>query len=541
MRQRARKSPNPLLACQFHPQNSKPRLSLVAEVAQPGEPQYDAPIDVILLHLYSRRWFCSIPLSIHLPHSRYFSFLPASLRVFLRLELPVTRKEESQLLSSPSANSFEMNAGGPGGQGGPGSGTGSGSGGQQGSPDQITVATSTPVTATTFITSTAYPSTATTSITPSSTSAAASSKSSNSISVGPIIGGVAGGVAVLSVIAVLLVLYLQGRKKKKLVAKKEKRSTAEQTTYAGLNSSFSGVPFAHSPNREHHDSLLPAPLFSPSTSPYSRVEMRGGETSPYSMERHGGETSPYSLERPGGKLSPHSLPAARHGGQTSPYSLPGESNSNFESERFLSTDGESISTTGRESHVRIDTTHHNDIVSPISTRDAHPTHRLSTIICPQTPEEAFDPPAGISVPMFLIPQQTRDTMGFPVDSPIEQQRRLSFPAEPDQQHETEYKDTPLAAPSPRHQNPLERLVRDGMMTPEPSHQISNLRRPARILNESPVLGNRHTVKMYAPPPSSGLQHSVRRNESHRTVSSMGSNVGHMVSDEELERLGVGRI
>ena len=398
------------------------------------------------------------------------------------------------------------------------------------------------MTATTLITSTAYPSTATTSSAPSSTSTAASSKSSSNISVGPIIGGVVGGVVVLSLIAMLLVLYRQ-RRKKSPVAKKEKRSTAEQTTYTGLNSSFSGVPFARSPNRELHDSLLPAPLFSPSNSPYSRVEMRGGETSPYSLDRHSGETSPPSRPgaRHGGQASPYSL--ERHGGQASPYSLPGETPRNFESERFLYAN--SSSTADRESLGRIDTSHHNDIVSPISVHDT-PTHRNSTTISPQSPEQIFDAPAGISVPMFLAPQTTRDTMGFPVDSPIEQ-RRPSFPVEPDvpdqQDHhsiESEFQDIPIAAPSTRRQNTLECLIRDGMVTPEPSHQISSLRRPARVLSESPVLGNRHTVKMYAPPPLSGLQHSIRRNESQRTVSSMGS-MGHVVSDEELDRLGVGRI
>ena len=80
-----------------------------------------------------------------------------------------------------------------------------------------------------------------------------------------------------------------------------------------------------------------------------------------------------------------------------------------------------------------------------------------------------------------------------------------------------------------------------MTSPEPSHQNPNLGRntgaAARVLSqefprdESPVLGNRHTVRMYALPQPSRLG----RNASVRTVDSVGMN---MVSEEELERLGV---
>lgn len=63
-----------------------------------------------------------------------------------------------------------------------------------------------------------------------------------------------------------------------------------------------------------------------------------------------------------------------------------------------------------------------------------------------------------------------------------------------------------------------------MLTPEPSYRGSEVLRHSGILSqemmrESPVLG-----RMYAPPPM--RQQSVG---------------GYVVSDEELERLGVGRI
>jgi hypothetical protein len=159
--------------------------------------------------------------------------------------------------------------------------------------------------------------------------------------------------------------------------------------------------------------------------------------------------------------------------------------------------------------------------------------------------------------MFLVPQHTRDTMGFPVDndsirsptSPTEhpvqfhvQQFAVQQPLPP--AISAEYQEIPLSAPTPRktvvNQDSLERLVRSNMTTPEPSHQLPNLSRnsgaAAKVLSqefprESPVLGNRHTVRMYQP-----SQLGLGRNESVRTVDSLAA---RMVSDEELERLGVG--
>jgi len=456
-----------------------------------------------------------------------------------------------------------------------GGGGGGGGGQQQGSPNQLTVATSKPVTATTYVTSTAYPSNQPTSTTSSSASSTPTStaKASNKIPVGPIIGGTVGGVAVLSLLAVLLALCLRGRKKKrKVLDMQEKRSTAERTSYAGVNSAFSGVPFTHSPIQGHHDSnssLLPLPLSTPGTSPYSRADMRGGELSPYSLERHGSEAIPYPPPSQGGSTSPYlqdrhieerspsSVPGEWHGGQTSPYALPGQRDSHFESEHFLQMYGENTPTASRESLGRIDTEHQNVIVSPISPHGLRPTATTFNI-SPQTAEESFDAPPGISVPMFLTPQTTRDTMGFPVDnesirSPAEQPYP-SFPVEPmplslptrsqDRDIERDYQNIPVASPSPGQplisQSSLGHLIRQGMTTPEP-----NLLKPDRILSsefqrESPILGNRHPVRMYAPPPSSKLQQNLTRNASQKTVSSMSS-IGHMVSDEELDRLGVGRI
>lgn len=463
----------------------------------------------------------------------------------------------------------------PGAQGG----EGAGGAGQQGDPNQLTVVASRPVTATTYITSTAYPNnqpasttSSTASSTPTSTSTPASTaKPSSKIAVGPILGGAVGGVAVLSLLAVLLAVCLRGRKKRRetLDINQEKRSTAETTSYAGVNSAFSGVPFTNSSNQEHHDSnasLLPLPLSTPGTSPYSRAEMRGGELSPYSLDRHGGEaipyppprhggsTSPYSQDRHVGERSPSSILGEWQGGQTSPYALPGQRDSHFESEHFLQMYGENTTTASRESLGRIG----NDIVSPISPHDQRPT-ATPLIISPESPAYSFDAPPGISVPMFLAPQSTRDTMGFPVDSDSirspEEQRHPSFPVEPmplrtsprsqDRDIERDHQNTPLASPSPGQplmsQNSLSHLIRQGMTTPEP-----NLLKPERALSsefqrESPILGNSHLpVRIFAPPPLSRSHQNIMRNASQKTVSSMGS-IGPMVSDEELDRLGVGRI
>lgn len=405
-----------------------------------------------------------------------------------------------------------MNAGGQGGPGGAASGAGSS--GQQGSnPNGILTATSAaPATPTTLVTSAAAARTSSISSAILTSASSTSTAHSHDINEGAIIGAVVGGIAGLFLIFLLCLLCLQGKKRKQKAVKKEKRSTAEQTTYAGLNSAFSGVPFAHSPNREHHDSLLPAPLFTPNTSTHSGGEMRG-ETSPglYSVSDRGGQASPYS-----------------------------DRITQYESDHFLPpTYAESTSSQGRDSLGRLNTApQHNDIVSPVS---PHVHGTTPTTISPQTPEDAFISPPGVSVPMFLVPQHTRDTMGFPVDtdsirSPIEQ-GPIHFPVQPEPESraiESEYQDIPLATPTPRktivNQDSLERLVRDGMTTPEPSHQTPNIHRnpaAARVLSqefprESPVLGNRHTVRMYQPPQPSQLQNTVRRNESQRTVSSVNS-------------------
>lgn len=469
-----------------------------------------------------------------------------------------------------------MNTGQPGEQGG--AGLGNNNGGQQGSPGQA-AATSTTAAATALLTSIYIAPSTTTSSTPTSTNTSTSDKSdgSHNINAAPIIGGVVGGIAVLLLLATLLVVCLQGRKQRKQESNREKRNTAERTTYAALNSTFRGVPFSPSPYQETQASLLPAPLFSPSKSPHTRSETTGGGISPYwpPSDRSGG-LSPYAppRERSGG-VSPYALPEESYngvpspyssperdrgrGGETSPYSLPGERSPGSESDRFHPIYQENSSPPRREETPdRVNTADQHYIVSPIS---LHPTRSLSNALARQAPEEdAFISPPGISVPMFLGPQPTRDTMGFPVDarsvrSFVDTESVRTPLGSEHSAIQSEYHDLPIASPRPSlrpsNQNSLEQLVRGGMSTPEPSHPSPLLlrRNPSaakKILNEefmreSPVLGNKHAVKIYAPPQPSKLQQNIRRNESQRTVSSMSSAGPSMISDAELERLGVGRI
>jgi hypothetical protein len=138
-------------------------------------------------------------------------------------------------------------------------------------------------------------------------------------------------------------------------------------------------------------------------------------------------------------------------------------------------------------------------------------------------------PTGVTLPI-LLPQHTRDTMGFP----IEQEEIRLAPAMP----------TTIVSPVPRHplvhQDSLERVVRQGLM-PSESPEPSNLN-PGRLRvlsqempRESPILGL-NSVRIAPQPAANG---GVRRNDTQRTVSSVSSLGISVVSDGELERLGVG--
>jgi hypothetical protein len=141
--------------------------------------------------------------------------------------------------------------------------------------------------------------------------------------------------------------------------------------------------------------------------------------------------------------------------------------------------------------------------------------------------------------MPMMPQQTRDTMGFPVDGSDIGLNRLSTPG------------LPIVAPIPRHalvhQDSLERVVREGMMNGTPELQDVSLLGPRNgptgrvlsqeLMRESPILGL-NPVRMQGAP-TSNVGGGVQRFESQRTLSSVSSMGISVVSDTELERLGVG--
>lgn len=416
-----------------------------------------------------------------------------------------------------------MNAGGPGqGQGGAGSGQNNG--------DQGATTTSTQkhTTSQSFITTTANPYTLTTTPTqsPTSTSTSSSSSSSSGNQKTAIIGGVIGGIVGLLVIA-LFAIWLLNRREKKRIA--EKRGSAEPVTYSNLNSSFAGVPFGHGNSNRNsqngssqHDSLLaPRPLFTPRTGPSTPdagVGIRGGE----------GRDSAADVERNSGDY-------------------------------FLPTYAESqagMSIGGARSLGRLNTSNAGSgseaTVSPMSVR--HPGGTPTTIISPQTTggetPSMMPQHTGSTAPIspettggtipFMMPQNTRDTMGFPVDGSDVGIHRTSTPI------------FPIVAPVPRHplvhQDSLERVVREGMMNGTPELQDMSRLGPRNgpagrvlsqeLMRESPILGQMNPVRFQGTN-TSNMGNGVQRFESQRTVSSVSSMGISVVSDTELERLGVG--
>jgi hypothetical protein len=165
--------------------------------------------------------------------------------------------------------------------GGPGSGQGRSGSGQQGNPNQVTTTTSAQQTNTAgfFTSATASPHTAKTTSPSSPTSSPSKASSSSDVRKGAVIGGVLAGIEGMLLLSLLGIWFLQRRKKRQI---SEKNSTAQPVTYAALNESMDGVPFAHSPGQNQHGGLLPPPLFNRSTSnSQSSVGISGGGESDY--------------------------------------------------------------------------------------------------------------------------------------------------------------------------------------------------------------------------------------------------------------------
>jgi len=408
-----------------------------------------------------------------------------------------------------------MNAGGQGGQGEIGAG-GVGAGGGQNTPSQVTTTSQQNglTTTTKFATSTTTSrSTSSTSSSPSSSSTSAASSSSGVSKA--LIGGVLGGIGGLLLLSLLAIWLLQRRKNTRI----QEKNGAQPITYAGLNESLAGVPFVDysnnsnpSHNQNNGDNLLPPALFTSSTNTSSNpgVGIRGGE-------------------------APPTPPGGRDSGD---YFLPSYAQSQS-----------GLSISGSNELGRLNTSHHTPSEATISPMSTH-HHDNTTFISPQTTGAAAQmispqttgytnisvtSPQTPVLPPFLAHHNrelTHDSMGFPTVIPPE---TLNNEA------------TPIMAPIPRHplvhQASLERVVREGMMSPD--QDPSRLGSPALTVRESAVLGERNPVRVVGQGQGQGQPLSyqnggnVGRNVSQRTVDSVSSIGVSVVSDGELERLGVG--
>ncbi|KAL3426251.1 hypothetical protein PVAG01_03042 [Phlyctema vagabunda] len=344
---------------------------------------------------------------------------------------------------------------------------------------------------------------------PSATAAAATSSSSvapstsTSTGNGAIIGGVVGGIVGLIILAVIA-LWLLRRKKNKNREREREIQSIEPVTYMDLDSSFAGVRFgggvpSPSSNLGHQDTLLPPRIYtSKANSMDSGVGIRSGEPSPYMRDSRG------------------------------------------ESAHFLHSYAEShsdtMSRTGRSSH---------------GARSDH-------LVSPMTPTFQFPSPVAFQpAKPGLMRHETTDTMGFPVG------------------HDEELD---ILSPMPRIHAP-DRDTMDTMYTmdaidtmgfPFPAQHTNSTPTPTLVYPasksslelqvkngmsgaESPVLGfhDRHSSK------SSGILQTnqsgkdtssessvanklgISRNLSQRTMASVSDYGLDIISDDELERMGVG--
>lgn len=401
---------------------------------------------------------------------------------------------------------------GSSGQGNQGEGKGeggSGSGNQQGGAGTSTTTTSQ---SSNQATTTSNPFSSTTStLSPASTTAS----SSSGVSKGVVIGAVVGGFCALLIIALLVTCCLQRRKKKQLVLE---NGRAQPVTYAGLNSAFSGVPFRNSQTQQ---TLIPgaAQHGSGYSSNSSSPALRGGALSDPTLSA--AETDLFLPTYAESQAASHSPISAR-----------------------ATTDLQNMSpqTPGAISHLysasprtpRAAFSH--NIINPQLTGASE----FQTITPQTTGGQTMRPP---QFPQTGRSRDTIDTMGFPVEEDFEMLRL---------QHPVPNIPVAIVAPIPRHplvhQDSLERVVRDGMVpSPSPSFSIASAADPrTRVLShvmgvtESPVLGDPNRARFPAQQlQPSGLGLGVSRNDTQRTVSTVSSMGVSVVSDVELDRLGVG--
>ncbi|KAE9369577.1 hypothetical protein N431DRAFT_443222 [Stipitochalara longipes BDJ] len=389
-----------------------------------------------------------------------------------------------------------------------GGGQGAGSGGQS-SPNQPTTISRT----------TSPTSTSSLHNSPTSTS------TSSGVHKGAIIGGIVGGVAGLLLISFLGIWLLQRRKQRQNGARAGK---TRPITYTGLNSVFRGVPFNRSSSQSPHNSLLPQPQVSQGThSTLQGVALRGGAAN-------------YGLRESGSEMD--NLPPSYAESQmsTSMASL-GRMNTTYRSESETLVSPLSARAPGAPHIISPQTTGASTFMSLQhlwATNEPHTispqTTGASVVVQPYTAASEdphlLTPQPPRSTSPVLLPQHTRDTMGFPIEP---EEIRLP-PAMP----------TTIVSPVPRHplvrQDSLERVVRQGLMpsdSPEPSNLNPDRLRvlSQEIPRESPILGL-NTVRIA---PEATANNGVSRYDTQRTVSSESSIGISVVSDGELERLGVG--
>jgi hypothetical protein len=360
-----------------------------------------------------------------------------------------------------------------------------------------------------------------------STLSSHSSPTSNSASPGvhksAIIGGIVGGVAGLLLISLLGVWLLNRRKKRQSGARARK---TQPVTYSSLNSVFRGVPFNRSNSQSPHDSLLPQSQVSQSSnSNLSGVVLRGGAAS-YGQRDSGSETDnlPPSYAESQMRASMASLGRLRPTHSTNSDTIVSPLSPSIPEDA----DPISPQTTGTSTFMSLQRLWHTNepTAIPSQTPGASAIIRSHTSVSEQT--QVLTPQPTEIMPA-LVQQRTRDTMGFPIE-PEEIRMPPAMPS--------------IVAPVPRHplvqQDSLERVVREGLM-PSESPEPGNLN-PARLRvlsqempRESPILGL-NSVRIA---PDAATNDGVRRNDTQRTISSVSSMGISVVSDGELERLGVG--
>ncbi|ESZ95410.1 hypothetical protein SBOR_4205 [Sclerotinia borealis F-4128] len=336
-----------------------------------------------------------------------------------------------------------------------------------------------------------------------------SSSSSNGLSSSErtaIIAGVIGGVGALLIISLIAIYLLQKRKTKRSIARK---GVAEQVSYNGLNSTFTGVPFIKR-NSNLTDSEISRPPIIAETS-HQGAYMRGGQSSYPDLS------------------------------------------SDMETDRFLPSYEETqhrMSVGANESLAPSD-----NLISPATTRDPFTDqNRLSQMSQNTTSQFRPGPPIR------------HDTMGFPLDDddtsyigPDGQQHRLSRVMDSPR---TSILEPTIISPAPirpkiSHEN-LEQGIwqtqNHGLNRTQPQHLdslSSNYENPYELENENGSIppinqsyGGEQSMSPISMPSGAWIAaHSphlaagnVQRNMSQRTESSFAPSV---VSDTELDRLGVG--